>query len=200
LRKRLIIFGSCILIFTLIIILIDYSGKVAQEKRYKQYESEPVSVETILAWDDWHKNLISRTESINISFQKKWIPIDTDHDITINQVIKAVGDTTVIIEKAYRHLIQGDDEVVMMVRLQQDTKKLSGTFLCDSTFDDGWNELPVELTFYHHNDQIDVESFGYGTGNTITVSLPFYILERNEYEIDVNFKGLALYEYDYVGT
>jgi hypothetical protein len=199
-RRGLIKFGSFILLLAIIIIVIDYSGKVAKEKRYKQYESEPVSVETILVWQDWHKKMLSETESISINFRKEWIPIDTDHDVDINQVIKKVGNTTVIMEKAYRHIIQGDDEVVIMVRLIQDTKKLSGMFLLDSIFDNGWNQIPVNLTFSHQNTQIEVESFGYGTGDTITVSLPIDILKRYDYEIDVDFKGLALYEYDYIGT
>jgi hypothetical protein len=199
-KRSLIKFGSFILLLTMIIILIDYSGKAAKEKRYEQYESEPVTVETILVWQDWHKKLLSKTEAINLSFRREWIPIDSDHDVDINQVIKKVGSTSAIMEKAYRQSIQGDDEVVIMVRLIQDTKKIRGMFLLDSMFDNGWNKLPVNLTFSHHNKQIEIESFVYGTGDTITVSLPINILKRYNYEIDVEFVGLALYEYDYIGT
>ncbi|BBH24453.1 hypothetical protein Back11_57980 [Paenibacillus baekrokdamisoli] len=198
--RSLFKFGSIIFVLTFIIIAIDYSGKVAKEKRYKQYESESVRVETILAWQSWNKSLLSKTESINILFRKDWIPVDMNHDVNINQVIKKVGNTNVIIEKAYRQLIQGDDEVVMMVNLEQATKKLQGSFLIDSIFDNGWSDLPVNLTFYHLNKLIEVESYSYGTGDRITVSLPIEILERYDYEIEVVLQGLALYEYNYIGT
>ncbi|GAB6988713.1 hypothetical protein [Paenibacillus pini] len=206
-NRKLLKFLIPILIVFLILFAIDYSGKVAKEKRYEQYKTEPASIESIALWNDWNKTLVSTSESVNFSFKKEWIPKDKDHIVEINQILKTVGDTTIIIDKTYRHVFQDDDDVVMMFRFEQNTKKLQGKFITSMTFENtgmiyslNWAEIPKSFSFEHGGQKIEVKSYSHGHGeDDLTFGIPISILEQFDFQIDVLYTGLALYEYRYIG-
>lgn len=183
-----------------LILALDYSGKVAKEKRYESYATEAEEVEYIAARSEYSKTLLSLSEPISISFQRQWIPEDEEHDIDIQQEIRKVGNTVVTLEKAY--LSQGD--VTLALSLEHHTVVRSGAFLYDYMIDtDGAQHgiTPV-LKFYSHNELITDDSFGYGYGSgssSVSVSIPLEILEQYDYSIDVEYDGFVLYGYEYTG-
>ncbi|MDG0808053.1 hypothetical protein [Cohnella rhizosphaerae] len=152
--------------------------------------------------------MVSSSESVIFHFKKEWIPDDKENSIEINQVLKVVGDTTIIIDKTYRNVFQGDDDVVMMLRFEQNTKKLKGKFITPMTFENtgmlynlNWVEIPVSFSFEHEGQKIEVESYSYGHGeDSVTFGIPYSFLEQYHFQIDVLYTGLALYEYKYIGT
>ena len=63
-----------------------------------------------------------------------------------------------------------------------------------------WEDIPKSFSFTHGGQQIEVESYSHGHGeNNLTFGIPFNILEQYNYQIDVLYTGLALYEYNYIG-
>lgn len=183
-----------------LILALDYSGKVAKEKRYESYATEAVDVDTIAARREYTKSILSLTEPFRISFQKQWIPEDEEHVIDIQQEIRKIGDTVVTLEKAY--LSRGD--VTLALSLEHHTVVRSGAFLYDYMIDkDGAQHgiTPV-LKFYSRNEPLAVDSFGYGYGSgssSVSVSIPLEILEQYNYSTDVEYDGFVLYGYEYTG-
>ncbi|WP_410770241.1 hypothetical protein [Fontibacillus sp. BL9] len=197
-RKKLFVYGGLILLLLLIVSAIE----IVTYLQYERYKTEPVTVDSILRsvfWDagEYRVSEVRDDESFQIGFRKEWIPADTEHPIEIGKPIKTVGDTTLLLDVAYRTQFPDGEEVTLMVQLENDTKKLRGQFLLDGYI--GQTEVlqpQLELSFYHQNEPIEAASYGYGTGGNITVSLPLDMLEKYQYQIDVVVKGLVLYEYE----
>jgi len=64
-----------------------------------------------------------------------------------------------------------------------------------------WNEIPKTFIFQHDGKEVEIESYSYGQSEeTLTFGIPYNILEQYNYQIDVLYIGLALYEYNYVGV
>ena len=94
-----------------------------------------------------------------------------------------------------------------MLRLKQNTKMLQGKFISPMTFQNtgliynlNWIEIPATISFEHEGHPIEIENYSYGHGeDDIRFGIPIHILEQYNYQIDVLYKGLALYEYRYIG-
>jgi len=110
--------------------------------------------------DDWEKNYSAKRNRLifilrRSGYQKK------KQDVEINEVLKVVGDTAITIEKTYRNVYADEDEAVMMLRLEQNTKMLQGKFIVPMTFQNtgivynlNWFDIPETISFEHKGRQI----------------------------------------------
>lgn len=196
-----------LLIFGVIYVLypFDFSEEATMKEQHEKYTKEAVTVEAIEQGDQWKKKLVGTKESVIFHFKKEWIPRDKEHKTEINQVLKKVGDTTIIIDQTYRS--GDDDSLVMILKFEHHTKKLQGKFISTMTFENteepddlNWTEIPNEFSFEHNGQKIEVDSYSYGNGDEdLFFGIPLSILEEYNYQIDVLYTGLAVYEYKYIG-